>query len=162
MAMKYLCICLLIFFIGNAHSAIYPDSDGASGVMIDDKFIYIVSFEDNFYFDNLFRSASDGAELYLNVGFDNEERMAEELVGIFHPDIIVLGDGSIRILAFSMGDHEFSRKSALSYLNTAETLKFTVWNQDWFSAFTVSSQHELKDIYKEKLSDFSAEYQSSR
>jgi hypothetical protein len=147
-----------MFFIGNAHSAIYPDSDGASGLMIDDKFIYIISFEDNFYFDNLFRSASDGAVLYLNVGFDDEERMAEELVGIFHPDIVVWGDGSIRILAFSMEDHEFTRKSALNYLNTSETLKLTVWNQDWFSTFTVSAQHELKGIYKEKLSDYSAEH----
>lgn len=160
--MKHSFLLFLFLFFGNVSASIYPDVDGASGVFVGEKSVYVITFESTFYFDNLFRSAAEGEELYLNVGFDDEEKMAEELVGIFKPEIITLGDGSVRGLVFSMEDHAFTKDTILNYLEAPVVLKLTVWNGDWFSTFKIARKYELKKKHEEKLLDLYQEYQLSR
>lgn len=159
--MKFSFLLLLMLAVGSAHSSIYPDVDGASGVSVDQNSIYFIMFEDNFYFDNLLRAAAEGADLYLNIGFDGEGKMADEFVGFFQPEIITLGDGSIKGLVFSMKDHPFSKHAVVNFLENSLVLKLTVWNEDWFSTFTVASSYDLKIEYQRKIRDLFREYQLS-
>jgi hypothetical protein len=119
--------------------------------------IAICGFEQNFYFDELFKAAKNGDFLSLHLGLEKPDKLPNEVVALNQPEILTLAGGDARVLIFLFPETSFTIPSLTTILNDNYTVYVGIKNSEWFSSYTISKEFILKEEASQIFSDASEE-----
>ena len=123
----------------------FADEDNVSGISLHKQAIAIWGFEQNFYFDELFKAAKNGDFLSLHLGLEKPDKLPNEVVAFNQPEILTLAGGDARVVIFLFPESNFTIPSLATILNDNYTIYIGIKNSEWFSSYTISKEFVLDE-----------------
>ena len=132
-----------------ANSEIYwVDEDGGSVVRIKDRVISINNLSNFYYFDQLFTSIRQGKtslRVCIGEGIENQTGMPTDCLKTYQQVILFIIKGKNRAIHVDMFSVSFHAQSIEEYLNSGNTMRISIDNNDLYYASALNQTYKLTE-----------------